>query len=239
MDLFDTFLDSGALNHLLSTNDSKNSFKQKLYKIGENNRQIDPLTLYLIAAKSVPDSNWRSRMLSFLRQSNVNLEKAAWPMFIGQITSLALYYSGISNVLTQDQFSIFAISALNAIQKLNYLPHIRNWTERGACTLKFVNAILNGKKPHKAIEIALSNKNLREIIRSPFANNNYNSAKNNNNSKKWYTSRNTSGNRTFYKRQNKSEFITCRVCGHSIKNNKIAINDHNNNYCQRELPKRT
>ena len=229
-DLFDSFSESGALTLLLDSKDSKSCIREQLIKIGKSSRQIIPLHLYKLAAKAIPSTWARDKMTDYLNKNQQNLEKICWKPICGPLIVSTIFYGYFKYVLHQRDFNIYTFSVLAALRILHVIPFISNLKIRGHVLYTFVTGVINGKKPHMAIQNALANRNLHELIFYHFEDNRNNR---NNKTKRNYAFKTSSGQKYSYNTyRSKPQFINCRNCHQQLENNINFIRNHNNNYCK-------
>ena len=234
-DLFDSFTESGALAQLLDSKDSKSCIREQLIKIGKSSRQIIPLHIYKLAANAIPNYWAKEKMYFFINKYPQHLVKACWKCIVGPLIVLTIFYGYFKFVLHQKDFNIYTFSVLAALKVLHAIPFIKNLKIRGHILYTFVTAVINGKKPHIAINDAIGNRNLFEIIYYP-AENSYNNnskfKKQNYASRQNYVTRQNGRQRNSNQRwRNRPQYIQCRNCGIQLENNYSVITEHNNNSC--------
>ena len=167
-------------------------------------------------------------MTEFINKNTQNLSKVCWNSIVGPLIVLTLFYGYFKHVLHQKDFNIYTFSVLAALKVLHTIPFIKNLKVRGYILYTFVNGVINGKKPHIALQDALIGRNLPDLIFYPFEGN-----RNNNKFKKSnYASRqNGRQNISTQRWRSRPQYIKCRNCNVQLENNINYIREHNNNYC--------
>ena len=156
--------DSNSLYALNTTNDNKSSMVQRIKDLGTNFNQISPFSLYEMAAKSIPNSYEKQRLLKIIKSNATSLAKISDVNLLYPLISLAISFSFIRRALTKSQFITNAISTISALRKVHFIPQIGKFFTRGKVAYKFVTNILNGMGPYQACEMALANLDMNNLF---------------------------------------------------------------------------
>ena len=228
-----------------------------LHKLKTANRQIDVVTLYKIAANSIPDLDLRVKMLSQIKLNSNNPSKIAWKCVIQPTIVLATYYGLLRHGITLSSFTNYLVSAMNSLKTTHLFVNIYDAPKRGLVTFRFISAIIQGKLPNEAANIALKGFDRLELFKfkntfkqfftkksrsiplrvtdSGYNNNTQNTNNPNSRSNSSYnTTQNKGYNYQYYNNKNtnkkKNPGVICRKCKKFVHYDDLRA--HNRSYCK-------
>lgn len=156
--------ESDTLYSLSATNDNKSSLVQKMEALGSNLRTLAPITLYELAARSIPNITESERLLRLIRNYGTTLSKIHIPSLIPPLINLTIMFSFLRRALTKSTFFHNTLSAFMALRKLHFIQYIRSTETRGQILYKFVSNTLNGQPPLDACEKAFGSLDLSDNL---------------------------------------------------------------------------
>ena len=154
--IFDQFLsdESTLYKHLDPTN-SKSSIRSMFLKLKNDDRQVDIITLYKIAASSIPNLDLKDSALNYIKKCSSNPANIFWKCLIQPVIVLSVYYGLLRHGITLSSFINYQLSAMSSMRLTHMFVNIVSHKDRGLVTYRFVAAILQGKLPSVAADIAL------------------------------------------------------------------------------------
>ena len=237
-DLFNSFLNAGALNKLLVDSQARSSFQQKIEKIHKYNAQIEPKTLFQLAIHSVPNHFVRQKYFKKLETEPITM--CCFPGLVGPLSLISIYYCGLRRVLSAGKFGIFMISFARSMTRVKLFPLIHGAQKRGRVVCSFVELMIQGILPNPGAIKAFGSLEFSDVLYY------YILSPQSKSTKPW--SPNSRNTRTFYRersipnrlppRNGRLLYRPCRNCGQEVSNNRDSFLEHNKICPKKELQPR-
>lgn len=139
-----------------------------LLKLKNDDRQVDIITLYKIAASSIPNLDLKDSALNYIKKCSSNPANIFWKCLIQPVIVLAVYYGLLRHGITLSSFISYQLSAMSSMRLTQMFVNIVSNKDRGLITYRFVAAILHGKLPSEAADIALKGFDPTTLFNSPY-----------------------------------------------------------------------